>query len=159
MVPIGADGPEWAHWPGRWGSTRRREAFEGNSPRGPVEQPQWRDPETFHREARPLVETPSWGKPPPPTPRYGAHLDGDAAVLTYRFPDHGGGGAIPARMVAAPFGDDPTAGIVTHSFLIDGPGGSCVMPAPVDSPLRGIRASVTSELGTPGETVTVPIEK
>lgn len=53
LAAIGGDGPGWVLWPGRWGSTRRREHFEADSPRGPREHPQWWDPAELHEEARP----------------------------------------------------------------------------------------------------------
>lgn len=156
LVRIGGDGPGWAHWPGRWGATRRREAFEGNSPSGPAQHAQWREPAAFHREARPLAEAPAWREPRPAAPLFRAHRDGDNAVLTYRI-DRGAEGAAPARIVAGAFGGGAEGGIVAHSFQVEGPEGVCVLPAPFDGSLHGIRACATSELGTPGETVNVPL--
>src|SRR5205085_3523375 len=51
-VLVISDGtPGWAQWPGRWGSTPKRNAFESDSPRGPREHSQWRDPGGFHDAA------------------------------------------------------------------------------------------------------------
>ncbi len=157
LVALGEDLPGWARWPGRWGSTRRREAFEGDSPRGPAQDPRWQRPAEFHREARPAAEAPRWESPPPPTPRFEARLDGDHALLSYRFPDRGSGEAAPARIVAATFGENAADLSTVDCFLVDGPGGACALPVPLGVTSASIRAAVVSELGTPGLTVTVPI--
>jgi hypothetical protein len=156
-VEIGAEPPGWVRWPGRWGSTRRREAFEGDSPRGPAQQAEWQRPAEFHATARPLAEAPRWQEPPPPTPRFEARREGNHVVLAYRFAEQLGNRAMPARIVAATAGDKDEDGSIVHGFGIDGRSGTCALPVPVDAPLGGVRVSVASELGTPGPTVTVPI--
>lgn len=159
LVEIGAEAPDWVRWPGRWGSTRRREAFEGDSPRGPAQQAEWQYPAEFHATARALAEAPRWREPPPATPRFEARREGNHVVLSYRFAEPLGEQAAAARIVAAAVGGEGENedGSVVHSFGIDGSSGVCALPAPVNSPLGGVRVSVASELGTPGPTVTVPI--
>lgn len=44
----------WASWPGRWGSTKARNEFEGNSPDSPLRQRRGKDPEWFWRSAEDL---------------------------------------------------------------------------------------------------------
>jgi hypothetical protein len=157
LVEIGEELPGWLRWPGRWGSTRRREAFEGDSPRGPAQQPQWRRPAEFHEKARPIAEAPRWQEPPPATPRFEARREGNHAILSYRFAELLGNQSKPAQIVAAVAGADGELGGGVNSFGVDGRGGVCALPIPAGPPPRHIRACVASELGAPGPTVTVPI--
>jgi hypothetical protein len=159
LVDIGGDElPGWLRWPGRWGSTRRREAFEGDSPHGPAQQPQWREPARFHDEARPLAEAPPWTEPPPPTPRFEAWREGNHAILAYRFAEPLGGQGEPAWIVAAASGEESEPlGAVVHSFGVERPGGACALPLADETPPRAVRASVASALGAPGPTITVPL--
>ncbi len=158
LVDLGGDEPPgWVSWPGRWGSTRRREAFEGESPHGPAHQPAWREPARFHAEARPLAEVPTWTEPPPPTPRFRAWREGNHAVLTYRFAEAPAGQGAPAWIVAAAIGEGEERGEVVHSFGVDGPGGACALPLAEGTPAYAVRACVASTMGTPGPTVTVPL--
>jgi hypothetical protein len=157
LIEIGDEPPGWVRWPGRWGSTRRREAFEGDSPPGPARQPQWRRPAEFHEEARPAAEAPRWQHPPPATPRFEARREGNHVLLSYRFAERLGNQAAPARIVAAVAAADGAVGSIVHSFGVEGRGGVCALPIRPDSPPRGIRACVASELGAPGATVTMPI--
>ena len=157
LIAIGEELPGWVRWPGRWGSTRRREAFEGNSPHGPAQQPRWSRPAEFHEEARPAAEAPRWLEPPPPTPRLEARREGNHAILVYRFAERLGNQVEPARILAAAAGEEDETGSVVHSFGIEGRSGVCALPLAADSPLPAVRACVASELGTPGPTVTVPV--
>jgi hypothetical protein len=157
LVEIGGDPPGWVRWPGRWGSTRRREAFEGESPRGPAQHSNWRDPAAFHEQARPLAEAPRWEGLPPPTPRLEVRLKGNHASLAYAF---GGAtaGSAPGWIIATPIGEGGGAGGgIVHTFRVDGGGGACAVPVPADLRLSGIRACVVSEQGTPGPTLVVPL--
>jgi Vacuolar protein sorting-associated protein 62 len=163
LVAIGDDGPGWVLWPGRWGSTRRREAFEADSPRGPREHAGWWDPAGFHEEARPVREVPHWemapaSTPPPPAPSLTARRDGVRVVVEYRFPEPAAGGATPARIVAAPYGGKGSGVPRTRSVTVKGREGSFVLqPAAGERP-EGVRASAASERGVPGATVAVPVE-
>ncbi|HEX4669544.1 MAG TPA: hypothetical protein VH275_06175 [Solirubrobacterales bacterium] len=153
LAAIADDGPAWVLWPGRWGSTRRREFFEADSPRGPREQPQWWDPAELHREAWPSGGTASG--PRPPRPQLEARREGDLAVVSYRFEDLGGGEGEPARVVVAPFaaGDGSPSG--SHSLAIEGREGSLALQLAGEREWTGVRASVASDRGVPGETVAV----
>jgi Vacuolar protein sorting-associated protein 62 len=156
LIELGEELPGWARWPGRWGSTRRREAFEGDSPHGPAQQRRWRRPAEFHEEAAPAGEAPRWQEPPPPTPRFEARREGNHAILSYRFGEPLANQAEPARILAATSGGKRDPGGVVHSFGVDGRSGVCALALPEGAPLRAVRACVASPLGAPGATVTVP---
>ncbi len=151
---VGEDGPGWVLWPGRWGSTRRREYFEGESPRGPQDHPCWRDPGDLHREGRP------WGEPTLtagglsgerlPAVELRVRREDDLAEVAYGFADADGAEEEPARIVAAPVGADGEVG-VTRSFPVDGRRGSLAIQLPAGHEWRGIRACAVSALGAPGE--------
>jgi hypothetical protein len=153
LVVIGEASPTWVSWPGRWGSTRRREAFEGDSPRGPSQQPQWWDPGEFHRQARPAHESLGWEHHPVPAPELSAHRESGCAVVSYRFPRRVPAGSQPQRIVAAPygpgFGDPPR----TQTFTLEGEQGSIAVQIPPHGEYEGIRLSVVSEMGAPSETL------
>jgi hypothetical protein len=153
LIAIADDGPAWVLWPGRWGSTRRREFFEADSPRGPREQPQWWDPAELHREAR--AGGGAACGPPPPRPRLEARREGGLAIVSYRFDDPAAGEGEAARVVVAPFaaGDGSPSG--SHSLPIDGREGSLALQLPGERDWTGVRASVASDRGVPGETVAV----
>ncbi len=171
LEPIGDDGPGWVLWPGRWGSTRRREHFEADSPRGPRQQAQWWDPAELHAEASPWQGGPaSWTgarrtaeerargaraapSGAPPTPRLEARRDGDLAVVSYGF---GSGGGEPARIVAAP-SDGGSEPVPTHTFMVDRGEGSFSLPLPPGRRWIGVRAAVASDVGVSGETISVRI--
>ncbi len=150
LRPISDDGPDWVLWPGRWGSTRRREHFEADSPRGPREHPQWWDPAVLHAEAAPGPDLIEAAGPEPPLLR--ARRDGNLAVISYRFADRREQAADPARIVAAPIGADgePRQG---HSIAVEGRHGEFALPLSGDREWSGVRAAATSEQGVSGETV------
>jgi hypothetical protein len=158
LVTVADDGPDWVLWPGRWGSTRRREFFEADSPRGPREQPHWWDPAALHREARPWQGEAASAGEPPAKPRIEARREGDLAIVSYRFEALGEGEGEPARLVAAPFvagGSDPSA---TQSLAIEGRRGSFAVQLPAGRDWAGVRISVASNRGVPGETVVAAFE-
>jgi hypothetical protein len=157
LIEIGEEPPGWVRWPGRWGSTRRREAFEGDSPHGPAQQPRWRWPAQFHEEAIAAAEAPPWREPPPATPRFEARREGNHAILSYRFAERLGNQGEPAHVVAAAGGADGEIGGIVHTFGIDSRSGVCALPIDGDPPPRIVRACVASRIGGPGATVTVPI--
>jgi hypothetical protein len=157
LVELGEEPPGWLRWPGRWGSTRRREAFEGDSPRGPAQQPRWHEPALFHAEALPAAEAPAWSEPPAPTPRFEARREGNHAILSYGFGEPLANQAEPARIVAAAAGEEGEPGGIVHSFGVDGRSGACALPLPEGAAPIAVRACVASALGAPGPTVTVPL--
>jgi hypothetical protein len=150
---IADDGPRWAAWPGRWGSTRRREYFEADSPQGPRGHACWWDPAELHREARP------WRGPvpakralpgAPPTPvRIEARREGDLAVVGYSFARPDPGQREPARIVAAPFADGGEVG-GAQPFPVEGRNGSFAVQLPAGQEWLGVRACVASDRGIAG---------
>lgn len=152
LLAIGDDGPSWALWPGRWGSTTRREYFEGHSPRGPREHPQWWDPLELHLEARPAEGSGSSPGSPPPAPRLQAHREGGLAVVSYEFDAPGPGTAEPARIVAAP-ADGSAEPSVSRPFAVEGRRGSFALQLTGDRDWQGVRAAATSAEGICGETI------
>lgn len=153
LATIADDGPDWVLWPGRWGSTRRREFFEADSPRGPREQPQWWDPAELHREARPGSGGAVVVGEPPPKPRLEARREGDLALVSYRFDDPAGDEGVAARIVVAPFAGGSADPSATHSLPVEGRQGSFALQLPSGRQWTGVRASVASDRGVPGATV------
>lgn len=164
LAAIADDGPGWVLWPGRWGATRRRECFEADSPRGPREHPQWWDPAELHREARPVgrnVAASSTNRPVgggSPAGRLQARREEGLAVVSYRFEEPAGEDGEPARLVVAPFAVGDDAPSPSHSLAIEGRAGSGALRLPDGRDWDGVRASVVSERGVAGATVTAPFE-
>jgi hypothetical protein len=142
-------------WPGRWGATRRREYFEGDSPRGPREHPCWWDPSELHREGRPWNETAAAGtlaESRPAPVAIEARREDDLAVVDYEFavPAPGGGQREPARVVVAPVDERGEVG-VARSFPVEAGKGSLALQLPADREWTGVRVCAASALGVPGE--------
>jgi len=152
LVAIGENEPGWTGWPGHWGSTRRREAFEGTSPRGPGRQERWHEPAEFHREARPSHETAAPPDATPPAPVLSAHREGGTAIVSYGFPAPAGQ-ALPEKIVAAPYRTGETEPPRTQTFKVEGQKGAFALQLPPHAEYEGVRLSVASELGAPGETM------
>ncbi|MDX6626337.1 MAG: hypothetical protein QOE56_1326 [Solirubrobacterales bacterium] len=155
LCAIADDGPDWVHWPGRWGSTRRREHFEADSPRGPSQHPQWWEPAELHDEAAPwtgpsLIES-AVG---PPRLRLRAHLEGNLAVVSYSFGTPSEEAEKPARIVAAPYDKDGEVGR-SHAFPVEAGSGELALQLSGAQSWKGVRAAVTSDQGLAGETVAV----
>jgi hypothetical protein len=161
LVTIADDGPSWVLWPGRWGSTRRREAFESDSPRGPRAQRQWWDPAAFHLHARPAPDLPqgaaSTPAGAPPTPSLSARREEDRAILEYRFPSASAGASRPGRIVAAVC-DDSSQPPLTRSFMTEDRQGSLTLQIPPGTSPHAVRASAAAADGTSGETIFVELE-
>jgi hypothetical protein len=65
---LGDDNPGWICWPGYWGDTRKLgddDLANQESPKGPNEHDQWRDPKALIDKA---AEKAAQAKGPPPTP-------------------------------------------------------------------------------------------
>ncbi len=150
LEPIGDGGPGWVRWPGRWGSTRRREYFEGESPRGPRDHVSWWDPAELHREGQPwgagMVS--ELGAAPAPPLRLEARLEAGLAVVAYTLPKPTSGEEAAARFVAVPLGNGGGVGPAA-SFPVGGREGSFAIELPPDRDWRGMRACVVSNLGLP----------
>ena len=153
LEEINDDGPSWVLWPGRWGATRRREYFEGDSPRGPQEHPCWWDPGELHREGRPWSgdEPVASGiaEDPVGAVELEARREEGLAVVAYRF-------AVPpvrrlSRRESSPRRSRPADEVgVARSFPVEGRQGSFAIELPGDREWRGVRACATSALGAPG---------
>lgn len=156
LEPIGDDGPGWLRWRGRWGSTRRREYFEGDSPRGPRQQPQWWDPLLLHEEARPAgaaLLPGGGGAHGPPEVAVEARREGGIAVVSYDFAEPAAGEAEPARILAAPF-DGGAEPCPSRAFPLQRRRGSFALQLPGDREWRGVRIAATAAGGGCGGTVT-----
>jgi hypothetical protein len=150
LETISDAGPGWVRWPGRWGSTRRREHFEADSPRGPREHPQWWDPAALHDEATPVPEPIADGGPG--TPMLRARREGNLALVTYSFDERRDGDGDPARIVAAAIGADgePSHG---HPIAVEDRQGEFALQLSGDREWSGVRVAATSEQGVSGATV------
>jgi hypothetical protein len=157
-VPIGDDGPGWVLWPGRWGATRRREYFEGDSPFGPREHPCWWDPAQLHREghawAEPLAAEAALLAAAPAPFALEARREEGLAVVGYRFEEPERERREPARILAAPVDADGKVGIA-GSFPLAGRTGSLAIQLPEDREWCAVRACAASALGIPGGCLTV----
>jgi hypothetical protein len=154
LEPIGDDGPPWVLWPGRWGATRRREYFEGDSPRGPREQPCWWDPAELHREGRPWSGPQEGGstltdRGPAPI-AVEAQREGDLAVVNFRLARPAQGQREPIRIVAAPVDAEGNVG-AARAFPLEARQGSLAIQLPPEWDWQGVRACAASALGVPGE--------
>jgi hypothetical protein len=85
--------PSWVAWPGRWGSTRPADIdgieWGDDSPVGPRQHAQWRDPLTFHEdavEAKDLAAFAGAHLVRPSTPSVAATRAGDRATVSFTFP-------------------------------------------------------------------------
>jgi hypothetical protein len=156
LEAIADDGPGWVLWPGRWGSTRRREYFEADSPRGPHEHLCWWDPAELDREGQPWIgagpASPVLSAGEPPLPEIGARREGNVAVVDYSFSEAQRGRGEPARIVAAPVDASGEAGPATP-FPIEGRDGSFAIQLGDGREWKGVRACVASDLGAPGPTL------
>jgi hypothetical protein len=162
LETIADDGPGWALWPGRWGSTRRREYFEANSPRGPRAHPCWWDPAELHREGRAWSGStptePVLAATPPLPVRLEAQREEDLAVIAYDFPVPGDRQREPVRFVAAPVDANEEVG-AAGSFPVTGRDGSFAVELPAGRDWRGVRVCAASDLGVSGRTLIVPLKR
>lgn len=101
-------GPSWVAWPGRWGSTKVQGDVAGiaigdDSPVGPRQHAQWRDPLKFHEDAvvaRSLAPVVGTDLVRPTTPSVAATRDGDLARVSFTFPALAGTPPLKAVLVS-----------------------------------------------------------
>ncbi|HEY2716603.1 MAG TPA: hypothetical protein VGI73_10340 [Solirubrobacterales bacterium] len=148
LEPIGDDGPGWAHWPGRWGATRRREHFEADSPRGPAQRAAWWDPAELEREARQWDGGGMLEGTAPPAPRLRAHREQGLAVVEYSF-EEAAPGCEPARLVVAAVDAAGEPG-PARALAVERPQDSFTLELAPDSDWTGVRVSAASGRGVPG---------
>ena len=163
LVTIGDEAPGWVLWPGRWGSTRRREAFEADSPRGPARASAVVGPRRVPLRGAPGAGGASLGNGGGRDAAAGhAAPDRDPRRRSDRrrlpaFPNRrgrGGGGANRRRSLRGEGAGVPR----TRSVTVESREGSFALQlAPGERP-EGVRASAASEHGVPGETIAAPLQ-
>ena len=154
---IADDGPGWAHWPGKWGSS-------DSSPTGPGLKGQWKDPTAFHVElggsaTRGKVKRrpqPTPDLPIPPAPKLTFTRVDDQVVVHYEFPERlPTGAARPERIVVSvdtPEDDLPPA---SHAFTVRTRSGVFAHPLRLEDDERYVvRAVAYSEEGIQSRPVT-----
>ncbi len=160
LTLLSDDQPGWAGWPGRWGSTRARVGpFGANSPRGPREHLQWRDPLAFHEAARPARErgaVAGTALPAPPAPEISARREGDRAVIAYHLRDVGGA-RTPTRLVLSLDGHGDDRPPATTSVDVAPGAGEIELPFALEPRDYTVRASAVNEDGVTGPTVDAPL--
>ena len=150
LVDITDPAPAWVGWPGRWGSTTALLGGIGESPRSPCKQePRWREPSRFHKDAiaRPAAEGRVAPVPGPPQPRIEVRREDDRAVVEYTIPAPVAGEAEPVVLVVsvgAAGTDDPPA---TYSFPLEALTGEIAHPAPLDDRAYLVRAVTVDATG------------
>jgi hypothetical protein len=127
VVVISDNAPPWSGWPGRWGSTPRRNFLESDSPRGPSQHWPWRAPERFHDQARPGAQGAGGppatrgvepGLPNPSKPTIVVHREGDHAVIDYRFKKPTGSQPPPVGIVVSVDTADDESPPATYTFQV-----------------------------------------
>jgi Vacuolar protein sorting-associated protein 62 len=162
VVVISDATPGWAQWPGHWGSTPRDNVFESDSPRGPREHDQWKEPGKFHAAARQhkvvdvtrAAQVALAATLAPPTPAIDVRREGRHAVIDYSFPTPAGGQASPVGILAtvdAPSDPRPPA---TYSFPISDLRGSIEHPLELEERAYEVRVRGFSQEGLESELVT-----
>jgi hypothetical protein len=157
MVVVSDNSPAWVRWPGRWGSTPRRNYFESDSPRGPLQKWQWREPARFHASSRPAPHAVARALPEEevaPAPTIAVHRDGGHAVIDYRFKKPTGDQPPPVGIVVsidAPDDDLPPA---TYNFPVTGLEGSVVHPLELEPRPYEVSVTAFSQAGEAGDAVT-----
>ena len=157
VVVISDGGPPWVRWPGRWGSTPRRNYLESDSPRGPMRHGQWRDPDSFHDAARPAFRDKA-GPPPtqvvPAAPKIVVHRDGGHALIDYRFKKPTAAQPPAAGIIVsvdAPGDDLPPA---TYTFPVSGLEGTVEHPLELEEGPYAVRVTAFSQGGDTSKTTT-----
>jgi hypothetical protein len=156
VVVISDNAPAWSPWPGKWGSTPRRNFLESDSPRGPSQHWQWREPARFHAMARPAMQPQpvTRGLPPPPAPKIVVHREGKHAVIDYRFRKPTGSQPPPVGIVVSIDAADDDSPAATYTFSLSGLEGSVEHPFELEPRPYVVRVTAFSQAGDAGEAVT-----
>ena len=157
---VANDGPDWARWPGKWGSS-------DSSPRGPADHGQWRDPAGFHKElggtaTRGGVRRPRAAPdlPIPPAPKLSVHRVDDRALVDYTFPrELRDGAAKPVRIVVSLDTPDDDVPPSTHSATVRSRTGAFAHPAELRDERYIVRAVAYSEDGIASKTVSATLPR
>jgi hypothetical protein len=158
VVVISDNAPAWAGWPGHWGSTPRRNYLESDSPRGPSQKRQWRNPAIYHAAARPAVQQPTRGGAPvltiPPAPKIVVHRDDDHAVIDYRFKKPTASQGPPVGIIVSINAADDESPPATYTFPVTGLEGSVEHPLELEARPYVVRATAFSQAGDAGDAAT-----
>jgi hypothetical protein len=158
---IGDKEPAWVAWPGRWGSTRALIGPIGsNSPPGPRWHDSWRDPLSFHEEARPEKELgPEAGAEvaKPPTPRIEARRKGSRVVLSYEIPKPDPAAPKLKGIVVSLDGRKDGRPPATEVFEADAEPGEIGIPFDVEDRAYRVRAAAVGENGVTGDASVVEV--
>jgi len=160
VVVLSDNGPAWVRWPGRWGSTPRRNFLESDSPRGPRQHRQWREPVDFHAAARPALRRGAAAQPAPralprpSAPRIVVHRDGRHAVIDYRFRQPAAGQPPPVGIVVSIDTPDDELPPATYDFPVTGLEGSVEHPLELEPRAYVVRVTAFSKAGDAGEATT-----
>jgi hypothetical protein len=155
LVVISDNSPRWVRWPGRWGSTPRRNFLESDSPSGPLQHWQWRDPARFHAEARPAPQGVARAQPPTavaPAPKIVVHRDDGHAVIDYRFKAPTRGQLAPAGIVVSVDATDDESPAATYTFPVTGLEGEVEHPLELESRSYVVRVTAFTQGGDTGAT-------
>jgi hypothetical protein len=158
VVVISDNSPAWVRWPGRWGSTPRRNYLESDSPRGPRQHWQWRDPARFHAAAHPAPQGAARAQPKQavaPAPKLAVHRDDGQAVIDYRFKKPAVGQPPPVGIVVSIDAADDELPPATYTFPVTGLEGSVEHPLELEPRPYVVRVTAFSQAGDAGEAVTL----
>jgi Vacuolar protein sorting-associated protein 62 len=159
VVVISDNAPAWVAWPGRWGSTPRRNYLESDSPRGPSQHGQWRAPASFHGLARPAAPSAATrgaerALPIPSAPKIVVHRDAGHAVIDYRFKSLTRGQPAPVGLVVSIDGAEDELPPATYTFPVTGLEGSVEHPLELEDRPYVVRVTAFSQGGAAGDAVT-----
>jgi NTE family protein len=149
LVVISDDGPGWALWPGFWGSTRAREIWESDSPRGPHEHGSWWDPDAFHAEAQALAPIPKGELAgvelaSPPAPAISVRREGGHAAVEWHVGAPAPGQLAPSKLVLSLDGMQNGRPPATATFDITGRHGTVVHPLELEDRQYTVTASTVT---------------
>lgn len=156
LVVISDNAPGWSPWPGKWGSTPRRNFLESDSPRGPSQHWQWREPARFHAAARPAAPRAPQprGLPGPAPPRIVVHREGEHAVIDYRFAKPAAGQAPPVGIIVSIEEADAETPPATYTFRVTGLEGSVEHPLELEERPYVVRVTAFTQAGDSGDAAT-----
>jgi hypothetical protein len=152
----------WVGWPGRWGSSRARNIVESDSPVGPQQHGQWKDPAGFEADAieRRELQGLVMGQPElaaAPAPRIRARRVRDRALVDYRFPAPKRGQAPATQIVLSVDSPDDELPPATYSFAVEDRAGEIEHPLPLEDGRYVVRASGVTREAVTSDTVETPL--
>lgn len=165
LVVLTDTSPGWVRWPGHWGGTPRRNVLESDSPRGPREHSQWRDPGAFHAAARPhQVVAPmraavaaAVADQVPPAPAIEVRRERGRAVIDYRFPPPAAGQPPAVGILATVDAPEDPRPPATYSFPVTGASGTIRHKLDLQDGTYRVRVTAFSQAGLESELVTQPV--